>query len=97
MKKTVKRITEQDLRNIISECITSMVNEAESYGWSVDESEVDEAYRLAIDVGGMTEEELNSDIVGCMSLTEKAHCLAFLFRHWDFREWPEYQENKRNI
>jgi hypothetical protein len=93
MRKTIK-LNESLLNRIINGSIKRVLNEGESYGWVVDESEVEEAYDLALQ-SGITEEQLNSDIVGCLSSEEKARCLAFLFRNWDFREWPEYQEQKR--
>ena len=93
MKKTI-RLNENTLNKIIHSSIKHILNEGESYGWTVDESEVEEAYELALQ-SGITQEQLDSDIVGCLSSEEKARCLAFLFRNWDFREWPEYQEQKR--
>ena len=92
----MKRITltEKDLHKVVKEAVQRYLNEAESYGWVVEDSEVEEAYNLALE-SGVPEEELNKDIVGCISTEEKAKCLAFLFRNWDFREWPEYQERKR--
>ncbi len=93
MKKTI-RLNENTLNKIIHSSIKHILNEGESYGWIVDESEVEEAYDLALQ-SGISKEQLDSDIVGCLSSEEKARCLAFLFRNWDFREWPEYQEQKR--
>lgn len=93
MRKTIK-LNESILNRIINGSIKRVLNEGESYGWVVDESEVDEAYNLALE-SGITEEQLNSEIVGCMSKEQKAQCLAFLFRCWDFREWPKYQEQKQ--
>ena len=63
------------------------VTAAESYGWVVNDWEVHEAYEFACEYFG--EEDLNSQIVGCMSSEELAACLAFLFRMNDFREWEE--------
>lgn len=43
MKRTIK-LTEKELRQMISESVKTQLNEAENYGWVVDESEVQEAY-----------------------------------------------------
>lgn len=86
MKQTI-RLTESELKGMIR----NILKEAESYGWSVDESEAEEAYNLAAQYFG--NEDLNAQIVGAMSKEELAHCLAYIFRMHDFKEWEEYQRN----
>lgn len=63
------------------------LNEGESYGWVVDDSEAYDAYDFAIDSGWWTKEQLNQDIVDCISSNELAECLAFIFRNADFEDW----------
>lgn len=69
---------------------SSKLNEAESYGWVVEDYQAQEAYEFACDYFG--EDELNSQIVSCISNEELASCLAYIFRMNDFREWDEYLE-----
>lgn len=66
------------------------INEAESYGWVVEDWQAGEAYELACDYFG--EDDINRQIVDCMSSEELASCLAYIFRMNDFREWDEYLE-----
>ena len=66
------------------------INEAESYGWVVEDYQAQEAYEFACDYFG--EDELNSQIVSYISNEELASCLAYIFRMNDFREWDEYLE-----
>lgn len=68
------------------------LNEAESYGWVVEDYQAQEAYEFACDYFG--EDELNSQIVSCISNEELASCLAYIFRMNDFREWEESLENQ---
>lgn len=68
-----------------------MINEAESYGWVVEDYQAQEAYEFACDYFG--EDELNAQIVGTLSNEELASSLAFLFRMNDFREWEEINES----
>ena len=65
-------------------------DEAESYGWVVNDWEAREAYDFACDYFG--EEELNSQIVRCLGSEELAACLAYIFRMNEFDEW----ENRDN-
>lgn len=67
------------------------ITAAESYGWVVNDWEAHDAYDFACEYFG--EDELNSQIVGCMSSEELAACLAFLFRMNDFREWENRDED----
>ena len=80
----------------IKECTTESMkkslNEAESYGWVVEDYQAQEAYEFACDYFG--EDELNSQIVSCISNEELASCLAYIFRMNDFREWEESLENQ---
>ena len=71
----------------------SKLNEAESYGWVVNDYQAKEAYNFACDYFG--EDELNAQIVSVISDEELAACLAYLFRMNDFREWDEYLESEQ--
>ena len=71
---------------------SSKLNEANNYGWVVEDWQSGEAYELACDYFG--EDEINRQIVDCMSSTELAECLAYIFRINDFREWDEYLERE---
>ena len=87
MKKTV-RITESKLRQIITEAVM----EATNGGWSVDESEAEEAYNFA--VNEMGKETIDSAIIRAMPNHVLAEILAYIFRMYDFREWEKYQAQK---
>jgi hypothetical protein len=67
-------------------------NEAESYGWVVEDYEAQEAYQFACDYFG--KDALDSEIVDTLSNEELASSLAFIFRMNDFREWD--QRNDEN-
>lgn len=77
------------------EGLKMQINEAESYGWVVNDYQAREAYDFACDYFG--EEDLNAQIVGTLSDEELASSLAFLFRMNDFREWEESQEEDDDI
>lgn len=68
------------------------LNCGESYGWVVESYEAAEAYELAAEYFG--EEDLNRQIVDCLSADELSEALAFIFRMNDFEEWDEYKENR---
>lgn len=57
----------------------------ESYGWVVDANEAYEAYEFACEYFG--KEQLDADIVDCLSSDELADNLAYIFRMNDFEEW----------
>lgn len=79
------KLTENDLRTIVSQSVEKVIKEACSQGWTVDASEVDDAYNLAAEHFG--NEELNAQIVRCLGDEVLAKCLAYVFRVNDFREW----------
>lgn len=87
MKKTVQ-ITESKLRQMITEAVM----EATNGGWSVDDSEAEEAYNFAVDKLG--KETIDTAIIRAMSNHVLAEILAYVFRMYDFREWEEYQAQK---
>lgn len=87
MKKTI-RLTESELTNIIR----NVVNEAVDGGWEVDDMEAGEAYEFACNQLG--KESVDEQIINCLSSTQLAECLAFIFRMNDFREWDEYKQSK---
>lgn len=82
-------LRESDLNNIVKKSVRRYLNEADSYGWYVDDNDPETAYDFAIENGGWDEESLNAAIVGCMSKEEKAKCLAFLFRMDNFQAWKD--------
>ena len=84
MKRTIK-LKERELKRMISESVRRAINEAENYGWVVDESEVQEAYEMAVEYMG--KEYIDDAIVQSLSDTELAESLAFIFRNTDFEEW----------
>ena len=93
MKRKVK-LTEKDLHRLINESVRRVMNEADNYGWVVEESEAQEAYDLAVEHFG--EEELNKEIVGGLSSNELAESLAYIFRMYDFTEWDDYKASKES-
>lgn len=57
----------------------------ESYGWVVEPDEAYEAYEFACEYFG--KEDLDSQIVDCLSSDELSDNLAYIFRMNDFDEW----------
>lgn len=89
MKKI--KLSEKDLRNLVTESVRRALNEAESYGWTVETDEAEKAYDyFAQEVGN---EEANAAIVRAMGERTLAEILAYLFRMYDLRGWNEYREN----
>jgi hypothetical protein len=68
------------------------MNEAESYGWVVEDEDAFDAYEFACDTLG--KEYVADAIVNTLSYNDLASSLAYLFRMWDFREW--YDRNESN-
>lgn len=93
MKRTIK-LKERELKRMISESVRRAINEAENYGWVVDESEVQEAYEMAVEYMG--KEYIDDAIVQSLSDTELAESLAFIFRNTDFEEWYD-RNNEEEI
>lgn len=81
---------EEKLGHSINESV--LLKEAESYGWVVDNSEVDDAYELACDHIGKN--YVNDAIVNTLSSDDLASSLAYLFRMWDFQEWDAYKNGE---
>lgn len=71
------------------------LNEAESYGWVVNDWEAREAYKFAIDSGWWDEAKLDSDIVRCLSDETLAKCLVNIFRWNGFSEWEEREKTMK--
>ncbi len=69
------------------------INEAEDYGWVVEDEDAQEAYEFACDYFG--KEKMADDIVATLTNSQLAASLAYIFRMNDFREWNKYQENRR--
>lgn len=87
-----KKFTKLPKKHIMANKRTTRrpITAANSYGWVVESWEAQDAYDLACEYFG--EEDINKEIVGCMSSDELAACLAFIFRMNDFREWDQYRE-----
>lgn len=84
MKQAIK-IKENELKQMISESVRRILREAENGGWTVEASEAQEAYNLAVE--HMGEETINNAIIRCLGDATLAECLAYIFRQYDFREW----------
>lgn len=84
-KKSVKASSRRSKKSIKA---------AESYGWVVESWEAGEAYDLAAEYFGV--EDINQQIVDCISSDELAACLAYIFRMNDFREWDDFRERNDN-
>ena len=89
MKQAIK-IKENELRQMISESVRRILREAENGGWTVEASEAQEAYNLAVE--HMGEETINNAIIRCLDDDTLAECLAYIFREYDFREWQSRLE-----
>jgi len=83
MKKI--KLTEHDIHNIIRKSVNKILQEAEDGGWTVDATEAQDAYNLAVEEMG--EDTINSAIVRCLGDETLAQCLAYIFRQYDFRQW----------
>ena len=84
------RLTESDLRNIISQSVRTVLNEAENGGWVVETDEAEKAYEyFAYELGN---EEANAAIVRVMGDRQLSEILAYLFRMYDLRGWYEYRD-----
>ena len=68
----------------------TIVKEANSYGWVVEDYDAYEAYQFACDNFG--KEYVDDQIIDTLSTEELASSLAYLFRMWDFEDWNEYKE-----
>ena len=67
------------------------MNEAESYGYVVEDEDAFDAYEFACDTLG--KEYVADAIVNTLSYNDLASSLAYLFRMWDFREWDNRNES----
>lgn len=67
------------------------ITAAESYGWVVENNEVDEAYDMACESFG--KDYVDDAIIRTLSTDDIASSLAYLFRMWDFREWDERNDD----
>lgn len=84
------RINRDQLRNIVSEAVKKYLNEAESYGWVVEDNEAELAYDFAAyELGN---DELNKAIVRAMSDSTLAQILAHIFRMYDLKGWQQYRD-----
>ena len=83
-----KRITEQQLTNIVKNAVKRIINEATDYGWEVPDGRAREAYDFACE--RMGKEYVDNSIIDALSSEQLASCLAFIFRMNDFQEWDNY-------
>lgn len=90
MNKQEVHISRNQLRNIVRECVSHIVNEANSYGWEVDDSEATLAYEyMAQEIGN---DDLNAAIVRVMGNSALAGIMAYLLRMYNMRGWEEYRD-----
>ena len=89
-----KRLTEQQLTNMVKNAVKRIVNEATDYGWEVPDSRAREAYDFACE--RMGKEYVDESIIDCLSHEQLASCLAFIFRMNDFQEWDEFLNGNEN-
>ena len=88
-KKQIK-LNESQLKQIVNECVKNVLNEANSYGWEVDDSEATLAYEyMAQEIGY---EDLNAAIIRAMGNSALADIMAYLLRMYDMRGWEEYRD-----
>lgn len=88
----MKRLTNRKLNRIIKESVNKVLSEAVNGGWTVETSEAQEAYELAIEHLG--QDQVNEAIVRSLSDKVLAESLAYIFRMYDFREWESRYENE---
>lgn len=81
MKKYIKKVTASTDNRRKHRPVMA----GESYGWVVEPDEAYEAYEFAC--GYFGKEDLDSQIVGCLSSDELSDNLAYIFRMNDFEEW----------
>ena len=90
MAKKQIRLNESQLKQIVNKCVKNVLNEANSYGWEVDDSEATLAYDyMAQEIGN---EELNAAIVRAMGDEPLSQIMAYLLRMYDMRGWEEYRD-----
>lgn len=81
MKKYIKKVTASTDNRRKHRPVMA----GESYGWVVEPDEAYEAYEFACEYFG--KEDLDSQIVDCLSSDELSDNLAYIFRMNDFEEW----------
>lgn len=92
--KNVVKLKESDLHKIINSVIRSVLNEEESYGWTVETWEAEKAYDFfAQELGN---EDADRAIVRAMSNEELAKVLAYLFRKYNLTGWEDYRQSENN-
>ena len=90
-KKQVIRISEKQLRQIVTESAKKYLNETESYGWTVETNEAEKAYDFMAGIIG--EEELNAAIKRALGDEKLAEIMAYLLRMYNMQDWEEYRES----
>ena len=93
MKRTI-RLTEGELKRMISESVKRTLKEAEDYGWVVETDEAQEAYNFAVE--HMGKETVDDAIIRAMGDAQLAEILAYVFRMYDFEEWNEYKSSEED-
>ena len=93
MKKNKQvKINESTLMKVIAECTRKALNEANSYGWVVEDEEAEMAYDFFVEeMGG--NEEADRAIVKTMGNHALADILAYLFRMYNLKGWEEYRDS----
>lgn len=90
-KNNVIRLTEGQLKKIVSESLHRMLNEAENGGWVIENDEAWEAYEYACQELG--KEEMADLLAAAMGSNQLAEIMAYIFRMNDLKEW--YERNDR--
>lgn len=86
-------LNEGDIRKMVSEEVSRILSEAESYGWFVETDEAEKAYDFFVqEMGG--NEEADRAIVQAMGNKALSEILAYLFRMYDLRGWEEYRDSE---
>lgn len=90
MVKKQIRLNESQLKQIVNECVKKVLNEDNSYGWEVDDSEATLAYEyMPQEIGN---EDLNAAIIRAMSDSALAGIMTYLLRIYGMRGWEEYRD-----
>lgn len=84
-----EKVDETKIKEIVAEALRKVVNEAESYGWVVEDNEAELAYNFAANELG--NDELNEAIVRAMNYSTLAQILAYILRMYDLKGWEEYR------
>ena len=92
-KNNVIRLTEGQLKKIVSESVRRMLNEAENGGWVVENDEAWDAYEYACQELGR--EEMADSLAAAMGSSQLAEIMAYIFRMHDLEEWYDLKDGEK--